>query len=163
MLIFYENSHCSCDLNNKLCIRFESLNIVTVLILSRQFLIIFLVLLQFIAPLVHAHAGKQFSGFGVHLPGLERYDFDQPETILQTVNSGFDTEEAVIVGVNTGIELQYLILSGDTNDGHYLNQASPGGNSKTQTSFRSNFPPQSPPFVDRFFNPSHSPRAPPAH
>ena len=43
----------------------------------RKFIVIFLVLLQLIAPLVHAHAGEDISNTGLHVPGLEMYSVDR--------------------------------------------------------------------------------------
>ena len=39
----------------------------------RKFIVIFLTMLQFIAPLVHAHASEHSSKQGLHVPGLEQY------------------------------------------------------------------------------------------
>lgn len=133
-----------------------------VLTLFRQFIITFLVLLQLIAPLVHAHAGKQFPAVGVHLPGLEMYDdVYHTETILQAVPAIVDSE-ALIVGINTGIQQQHAAISLDTEDGKWINQVTVQPHA-SQLAFSINFSPHAPPFIQPLFNPAHSPRAPPAY
>lgn len=48
---------------------------------SRITLPLFLIALQFFAPLLHAHAGQQSPHFGLHIPGLEFYD-SQPNGVV---------------------------------------------------------------------------------
>jgi hypothetical protein len=49
-------------------------SVVTSMLLSnRSFLPLLLVILQFFAPLLHAHTGQPSPHFGLHIPGLEAY------------------------------------------------------------------------------------------
>lgn len=77
----------------------------------RPFLVIFLVLLQFIAPLVHAHTSEKFSSQGLHIPGLEVYghsaledalDSTQSATVLCKISSFCSDIEGQVVGVDAG-------------------------------------------------------------
>ena len=70
---------------------------------SRIVAIILFPLMQFFAPLVHAHAGGgQFSG-AIHVPGLEFLD-----VAIGTSAKAFNYEASsgVIVGVATGLRIQ---------------------------------------------------------
>lgn len=73
----------------------------------RRYLLVLLGLLQFVAPLVHAHSGNDFSRFGLHLPNLEIYAAVKSEQIptLQAADylSGLDD---TIVSISTGIQNQ---------------------------------------------------------
>jgi len=53
----------------------------------RPFLIFVLVLLQCIAPLVHAHTGEHFSAQGLHIPGLEVYGHSDSVDALESTRS----------------------------------------------------------------------------
>lgn len=76
----------------------------------RSSLIILLVLLQTVAPLVHAHTGGDFRNIGLgvsklHVPGLETYvsfDSGTPSCFAASTMS----VEGLIVGINTGIKQQ---------------------------------------------------------
>jgi hypothetical protein len=72
------------------------------LILFRQFLVVFLVLLQLFAPLVHAHVDKHFASAGLHVPGLELHvaGYDSPS--LQAAHCAFSANN-LMVSINTGI------------------------------------------------------------
>ncbi|TRW97006.1 hypothetical protein [Candidatus Methylobacter oryzae] len=56
----------------------------------RKFTVIFLAILQLIAPLVHAHAGEKVSGIGLHVPGLEIYGVGQYAFMSGATNHDFD-------------------------------------------------------------------------
>lgn len=129
--------------------------------LLRQFLVISLVLLQCIAPLVHAHAGKQVAAIGVHLPGLEIYDFQHSDAVLQSADFGVDSD-AIIVGVNTGINQQSVLLSDNSDDEKYLLQAVPKVQRIAFIEHTVNFSPHVIPIVQNLISTSYSPRAPPA-
>ncbi|MSP27911.1 MAG: hypothetical protein EXR80_05620 [Methylococcales bacterium] len=84
----------------------------------RPFVVIVLVLLQCIAPLVHAHTSEHFSAHGVHIPGLEGYghlDSVALDTIPSatavpcSVSSVCGDSEGQVVGIDTGLVeiLQY--------------------------------------------------------
>ncbi len=144
---------------NKLSIYLDSLKIVIVLNLSRYLLIVFLVLLQLIAPLVHAHAGKQLLGCGVHLPGLELYELNQPDSLLMAVQGNIDLD-AMFVGVNTGIERQYSITSDNTETFAFIATSVPMVTSD-RLSATINFSPHDVPVFAYRPHVSSSPRAPP--
>ena len=70
---------------------------------SRTVAIILFLLMQFFAPLVHAHAGGgQLSG-SIHVPGLEFLE-KASGTSAKAINH--DTSSGVIVGVATGLRIQ---------------------------------------------------------
>ncbi|MGZ8137233.1 MAG: hypothetical protein ACXWTQ_07865, partial [Methylococcaceae bacterium] len=56
----------------------------------RKFTVIFLAILQLIAPLVHAHAGEKTSDLGLHVPGLEMYGVKHDALMSQAVNYDFN-------------------------------------------------------------------------
>jgi hypothetical protein len=78
----------------------------------RPFLVFVLVLLQCIAPLVHAHTSEKFLSQGLHIPGLEVYgysasvdavDAPQSASVLSCKMSTFCSDmDGQVVGVNTG-------------------------------------------------------------
>lgn len=124
----------------------------------RKSTVIFLAILQLIAPLVHAHAGEKVSDLGLHVPGLEMYGVDHAAHMSQAVN--YDSHsEGIIVGIDTGMRDKQVIV--DLDDSYYLHQQAPVFNAAISP-FDINFSPQSQPFVCRLFIPSLSPRAPPA-
>ena len=71
----------------------------------RRFLILSLALLQFAAPLLHAHTGRNFLVEGVHLPGLEFIiqHGEVPEILATDVSR---ETHGVIIGIGSGIELK---------------------------------------------------------
>ncbi len=72
------------------------------LIFPRQFIVLLLILLQLVAPLLHAHSGVELNHNSLHLPGLEVINNNL--TDLQTLESISQNEDfGVIVGVCTGI------------------------------------------------------------
>lgn len=95
---------------------------------SRVFLVIFLALLQLIAPLVHAHADNAFFSSPhyetgrLHLPGLETYQ-DRYESVKSKygVVSQYAPSDGVVVGINTGIKPNHYNDITDT-DHYYLPQ-----------------------------------------
>jgi hypothetical protein len=143
----------------------------------RKFLVIFLAILQLIAPLVHAHAGEEVSDVGLHVPGLERYGVEYDALVSQAVSydSGFGrigsrpiatlppslAVEGIIVGVDAGMENKQVNTAADLDNSHYLPQQAPAFNAAISP-FDTTTPSQSQQFVCRLFIPSLSPRAPPA-
>lgn len=144
----------------------------------RKFTVIFLAILQLVAPLVHAHAGEKVSSLGLHVPGLERYDAEHEALMSQAVNYDFSsghigsrpiatlpppslTVEGIIVGVDAGMKDKQTNTIVDLDNSHYWHQQAPAFNAAISP-FDTNFSPQSQPFVCRLFMPSQSPRAPPA-
>lgn len=69
----------------------------------KKIIITLLVLLQMIAPWVHAHPpdAPLATGF-LHLPGLERYDIGSNSQEIQTLTP-FGPSAYLIIGINTGI------------------------------------------------------------
>ena len=71
----------------------------------RKFIVIFLTMLQFIAPLVHAHASEYNSKQGLHVPGLERYGAEHNMLISQMKTLQYNVcVEGMIVAVDIGIK-----------------------------------------------------------
>lgn len=73
----------------------------------RHLLVFFLVLLQFIAPLVHAHTSEKILSRGLHIPGLESYGQAEPDDKLSSLPCQAlvlcGDIDGQIVGVNTGL------------------------------------------------------------
>jgi len=70
--------------------------------LNRQLLFLLLALLQFIAPLVHAHTQQSFSSFGLHVPGLEAYEAEQLSALVP-MSCQYSNLDGLMVGVDIGI------------------------------------------------------------
>lgn len=120
----------------------------------RKFIIIFLALLQLIAPLVHAHAGEDISNTGLHVPGLEMYSADHDTQMSQAIS-----HDGVMIGVDVGMKDKKM--NADLTNSHYLPQQISVFN-PALSPFDHNFTPQAQQFICRLFIPSLSPRAPPA-
>jgi hypothetical protein len=73
------------------------------LVLLRKHLILVLAMLQFFAPLVHAHTGDKNFNQGLHIPGLESYLASHDATVFQDVNIDWDSEGLLVV-VGAGIK-----------------------------------------------------------
>lgn len=74
-----------------------------------KILIVFLVLLQFFAPLLHAHTGDKFLVQGIHMPGLEVFEINydaeaSTNGALRCKLTFCDIDEGMVVGVNTGFK-----------------------------------------------------------
>jgi hypothetical protein len=137
----------------------------------RKFTVIFLAILQLIAPLVHAHVGENIgslpnSGLGsLHVPGLEIYSVDRDISIsrIKTFHGNAFTRDAcadgMLIDIGTGIKDKQF--HADLDDSPYLHQQA--ASFKTAiSSFDTTTPPQLQQFVARLLIPSLSPRAPPA-
>ena len=128
----------------------------------RKFLVIFLTLLQFIAPLVHAHASEQCSQQGLHVPGLEHYGAEHNTLIDQMKMLQYNVSvDGMIAGVNIGLKPFNTIHQADSDNNYYLHQQTIDFNS-TDYAFDIHFSPQPEQLVYRLFIPSPPPRAPPA-
>ena len=66
-------------------------------------LIILLVLLQLVAPLVHAHSGQVESSEGIHLPGLEFVTASDEGPFFSTTSSSPAKHYGTLVSVSCGI------------------------------------------------------------
>ncbi|MDO9423106.1 MAG: hypothetical protein Q7T40_02815 [Methylobacter sp.] len=129
----------------------------------RKFTVIFLAILQFIAPLVHAHAGEKVPGFGLHVHGLEMHNDDHDDHddhAFQAVSHDLSSE-GIVVGVAAGMKDKQVNMLADRDNSHYLHQQTLVFNAAISP-FDTNFSPQATQFVCRLFIPSLSPRAPPA-
>ena len=127
--------------------------------IPRKLLVIFLVMLQLIAPLVHAHTGEKVSGLaGFHVPGLEMYSVEHDACMSQAVSVDF-SPDGIIVGVNAGIKDKQVYLLTD-NDNCYNPHQIPAFNT-AHILFNVNLSPQPAQLLCRLFILSPSPRAPP--
>jgi hypothetical protein len=99
----------------------------------RPFIVTFLVLLQFVAPLVHAHTSEKFSSTGLHVPGLESYAHSTDNTVstsddlLCKVGAFCGNFDGQIVGVDTGVNREIALptqrlskIIADLDYDHYL-------------------------------------------
>jgi hypothetical protein len=126
----------------------------------RLFLVIFLIMLQLVAPLVHAHANEKPLIIGLHVPGLELYGDKSDGLTSQAVNPYIEIE-GIVVGVDMGIKNKLIKAATDQDDHYYLY---PHGIVFNQLiSSDNSFSPQSPPFISSLFTSSHPSRAPPLH
>lgn len=123
----------------------------------RKFTIIFLAILQLIAPLMHAHAGEKAPDLGLHVPGLEMYSVDHNARLFQTVSYDYSAE-GIIVGVDAGIKNKPADKVADNS--HYLHQQNSAFNAVISP-FDMTTLAQPAQFVCQLFIPSLSPRAPP--
>lgn len=126
----------------------------------RRSTVIFLAILQLIAPLVHAHAGAKTPDLGLHVPGLEIYGAYHESPVSQAVSDDFSLD-GIIVSIDAGMKHKQANADADPDDSHYLHQQAPVFNAAISP-FDINFSPQSQQFVCRLSIPSLSPRAPPA-
>jgi hypothetical protein len=126
----------------------------------RKFTVVFLAILQLIAPLVHAHTGEKISSKGLHVPGLEIFNVEHDTLVFQASSYDFSSV-GIIVGVDAGMKDKKLNAVTDSDHSYYLHQQISAFN-PAASSFDTNFSPQATQFVCRLFIPSFSPRAPPA-
>lgn len=128
----------------------------------RKSMVIFLTMLQFIAPLVHAHASEHVSKQGLHVPGLEYYGTehntlpDQMKSLQYNVSG-----DGMIVGVNPGLKPIKTPFQADPDDHYYLHQQSIAFDSVAYA-LNTHFSPQPEQLVCRLLIPSPPSRAPPA-
>ena len=127
----------------------------------RKFIVIFLTLLQFIAPLVHAHASEHSSKQGLHVPGLEQYGAENKSLMarMQTMRYTISAD-GIIVGVDTGLKQNRTNPQFDPDNDYYLHQQTVAFN-PVVFRFDRYFSPQPQPPVYRLFIPLPPPRAPP--
>ena len=128
----------------------------------RKFLVIFLTMLQLIAPLIDAHASENNLKQGLHVPGLESYGFKY--NVLDTQMKTFQYNvslDGMIIDVDTGIKQNQTNLQTDSGSYYYLNQETVVLNT-VASRFDANFSPQPQQLVYRLFIPSQPLRAPPA-
>jgi hypothetical protein len=128
----------------------------------RKFLVVFLTMLQFIAPLVHAHANEYSSMQGLHVPGLEHYgaEHNTLKDQMKRLQCNISVD-GMIVAVNIGIKQGHKNPQTDQANDYYLHQQTVAF-STAVSKFDTNFSPQSEQLVYRLFISSPPPRAPPA-
>lgn len=134
----------------------------------RKFLVTFLLLLQCVAPLVHAHAGNNTppnpsqNAANLHIPGLEILVRNDAGSIqLDAVK--LKSSEGVIVSVNAGIAQNQDNNSLIDLDCSYFLCQTPLVFTAPVYLCDVNFSPQTAlPFVFRWITSSHSQRAPPS-
>ena len=68
-----------------------------------KILTILLVLLQLIAPLVHAHATEDSSKIGFHLPEFEHLNTHHDSSAVDSAHST-ETDHCLIINIETGIK-----------------------------------------------------------
>jgi hypothetical protein len=133
---------------------------------TKHFLLIFLALLQFVAPLVHAHTGEGSQIFSepgsakLHIPGLESYDVANERLIFVSASHQYTTS-GIIIGVDAGIKQNQANLISNSDNSFVLPRPSVV-TERLISVFDSNFSPQVPILVSRYLFSSHTPRAPPA-
>lgn len=128
----------------------------------RKFLVIFLTMLQFIAPLVHAHASGYSPNQGLHVPGLEYFGAEHNPLLDQIKTQHYNVSvDGMIVGVNTGLKQNPTDNKADADNNYYLHQQTVAFNIAVSR-FDTNFSPQPEQLVYRLFILSPPSRAPPA-
>ena len=138
--------------------------------IPRISLVAFLVLLQLLAPLVHAHAragSPVFSAFAagparLHVPGLETlaadYGYPAPGQGLKATSDVL--QEGMVVGVNAGIMQAQPDNLADGGLTYYCPQALPNLRLFRVVTVLP-FPPPRPVFAYQLTRSAHAPRAPP--
>jgi hypothetical protein len=126
--------------------------------------VIFLVLVQFFAPLVHAHAGENIGTGSLHVPGLERYSTDRepPVESLQCSVALHDfSSDGILVGINLGIKERQSCTGIDPDSFQFLHQQALVLSPPLFT-MATPFSPPSQRFISRLLPSSFLSRAPPA-
>lgn len=129
----------------------------------RTFVIVFLVMLQSIAPLVHAHTGEKIFDKGLHIPGIETYGqhIEKQSTLVH--KSAYHTHyEGVLVSVNTSLKTKYSAVLDDLNSPDYITPSAVAIKT-TLSAFDTNFSPHAQHLVAQFFVSAHPARAPPQY
>jgi hypothetical protein len=129
----------------------------------RKFIVIFLTMLQFIAPLVHAHESTHSSKLGLHIPGLEQYGAENKTHKTQKKTLKYNVSvEGMIVAIDMGImQNNKHPQTGSDNNNYYLKQQLPVALNTEASQFKTPFSLQPQPPVYRLFISSPPPRAPP--
>jgi hypothetical protein len=95
----------------------------------RPYLIALLVLLQLMAPLLHAHSGTDRSPRGLHLPGLEYFDKESGRDAASASRYDLYSERGTIVGIACGVNERAGVPQFDCDpaapSGHLPEQAVP--------------------------------------
>ena len=127
----------------------------------RLLLVIVLTMLQFIAPLVHAHASKDYPHQGLHVPGLEGYGVAHNTLVSQMKILPYNISvDGIIVAVDMGIK-QSQTKARINSDSHYYLNAQILVLNTVVSRFDANFSPQPQQLAYCLFSPSPPSRAPP--
>jgi hypothetical protein len=127
---------------------------------SRSLLPLFLVILQFFAPLLHAHTGQQNSHFGLHIPGLEAYNTPAGGVLASQPETYYAAAEDCIVAIDDGFRENRTASAENPSDNCL---PLPAWIFRSDAEFNpvAEFP-HPPLLLSRHRSPSLSPRAPPA-
>lgn len=128
----------------------------------RVSLLALLVLLQLLAPLVHAHTGQAVLG-GVselHIPGLEALSNLQNDSDGYAQAALAAPSEGLLVGVDSGIKSAQQDVFSDHHIAYFLDMALWSFHLYCAAS-ETNFSPHTAPITHHFFLTSHTSRAPP--
>lgn len=141
---------------------------------SRLFIVTFLVLLQFIAPLVHAHTSEKILSQGLHIPGLETYSQSTAQGITPSVMAMSckvslfcGNLEGQVVGIDAGVSrnatLQRLEkIIADLDVDYFLPPSAPVFKAGVSAVTIIPSTPTAPLVYQLVYSP-YSPRAPPVH
>lgn len=130
------------------------------LLVIRKSLIFMLAMLQFFAPLVHAHTGHGNFNEGLHIPGLELYRSNQDAPVIQNVRVDSGAEGWLVV-VESGIKNpQHISVEGA--DHSFALMPPDQFPISALPKHQNNFSPQYLSFNFPRLPTVHSPRAPPA-
>jgi hypothetical protein len=123
-------------------------------------LVVMLAMLQFFAPLVHAHTGDKSFSQGLHIPGLEALHTFHDAAVVQNVNVDRGSEGLLVV-VDAGIKNPHDMSIENTDTDFVL---LPSGYMPVIALPESdqNFSPQTQSANSQRLLPAHTPRAPPA-
>lgn len=127
--------------------------------LLRRTVLVILVLLQCIAPLVHAHTGQQYFGKGLHIPGLESYNGQTHNQYVQALSTS-NQDEGFLVAIHAGIKSQQIDTDVDLDQPAFLPPELPVIITNL-SEFDVNFSPHTQPNVFSPLVVSHFARAPP--
>lgn len=73
-----------------------------------RILVIFLSLLQLVAPLVHAHTGEHDPHEGFHIPELEFYSMKDEQTVQYGAMSHFQPD-GMVIDVSSGLKFNDVL------------------------------------------------------
>ena len=126
----------------------------------RKNLVFLLVMLQLVAPLVHAHIGSNSFNQGLHIPGLELFRINQDVPALQAINADNDAEGLLVV-MDAGIKHTSDKFFATDSQSHLAVLVEQIRLAPLPLA-DNNFSPQQQPPTALNFPSAHSPRAPPA-
>lgn len=128
----------------------------------RSFLIIFLVLLQWIAPLVHAHASETRAlPTGLHVPGLEILSVKQTALCLSATTLFNSDVGGLIVSIDAGMNSDDAAIDADLVDMDACLPVSALLFTPLLHPVELSFSPPIFPLVANLWFTAHAPRAPP--